>query len=322
MRSFLRTLLVAAACLVAALSALADEFPSRPVKIIVPYPAGGIADFVSRNLAERLSKTWNVAVIVDNRPGASGNIGTAAIARADADGYTLGYVATQHVTAPALFAQLPFALSDFRALTIPVQFRLGLLATPGLKANSVPELIAMLKESPGKYTVAHAGPTTNNYLWLKTFEQVTGTRLLAVPYKGSSAAYPDLIAGNVDLMFDAPSMVMPLVKSGKMKVLAVGGSGRSPLAPETPTLEESGFAVGRFMTGWNAVLVPAKTPPTIADKIERDIVAALKDPALRAKLQGAGLEVVASSSAQANALIDSEAKRLAEVIRSNGVKAD
>jgi tripartite-type tricarboxylate transporter receptor subunit TctC len=289
--------------------ALAEEFPSKPVRIVVPYPAGGIADFVSRNIAEKLSKVWKVAVVVDNRPGGSGNIGTLALARAAADGYTMGYVATQHASAPALFPQLPYALSDFRAVTIPVQFRLGLLATPGMKAADVRELIALVKANPGKFSAAHGGPTTNNFMWLRTIEQATGMKLLAVPYKGSSAAYPDLSAGSVDLMFDAPQMVMPLIKAGKLKVYAVGGSGRSPLLPDTPTLEEVGIPIGKLMTGWNAILLPAKTPDAIAAKIERDIVAVLREPDMLA-------------SAEANALIDSEAKRLAILIRENGIKAE
>lgn len=320
MRPLIRSILFSLALL--AHAAMAEEFPSRPVHIIVPYPAGGISDFVSRSLADRLSIRWKVPVIVENRPGGSGIIGTTAVARAEPNGYTLAYVATQHAAAPALYPVLPFALSDFRALTIPVQLRMGLLATPGLKASNIKELIALLKANPGKLSAAHGGPTTNNYLWLRTFEKATRTKMLAVPYKGSTAAYPDLMAGTVDLMFDAPSMVMPLVKSGKLKVLAVGGSGRSPLLPDTPSLEELGYPIGKIMTGWNAVLVPAKTPAPIAAKIERDILAVLNEPELRAKLISAGLEVVASSGTEANILITTEEKRLATLIRENGIKPE
>ncbi|MSQ57371.1 MAG: tripartite tricarboxylate transporter substrate binding protein [Limnohabitans sp.] len=301
------------------LCSMAQQFPSKPVRIIVPYAVGGVGDYLARVVGDALSKKWSQPVIIENKVGAAGNIGTDLAARAPADGYTILYVASQHAAAPALFKNPGFALSDFSAITITSQTRMGLIVNSQFKANTVSELVSFAKANPGKVNAGTVGPSSIQNTWLVTFEQATATKMLPVPYKGSGAAHPDLLAGQIDLMFDAASIVMPHIKAGKLKLLAMGGSGRSPFTPNTPTLEELGYPVGKSMVSWNAFLVPNKTPASLVARLHQDITQVLLDTEVRAKFEKVGVEMVASSSAEADALIISEGLRLARFYREIGV---
>lgn len=322
MNALMRMLITAvAAALLLPLVALAQDYPNRPVRIVVPYPPGGASDVTARIVADKLSKKWNNPVFVENKAGVNGIIGTETIARAAADGYTLGLVASSHVANPALYRKLPFELSDFAPVTITAQVQLGLVVNANVKATNVAELIAMAKAQPGKLNVATSGRGSNPELWALAFQQVTGAKFTDVPYKGSGAAHPDLLAGQVDVMFDAVAAVMPHVKTGRIRLLAVGGSARSPFLPDTPTMVEAGVP-GYVMASWGAVIAPAKTPEAILAKLNRDIVDVLREPDVKERLAGLNAEVIASSRADATKLMDAEAVRLSRLIRDVGIQPE
>jgi tripartite-type tricarboxylate transporter receptor subunit TctC len=297
----------------------AQTFPSKTVHAVVPYAVGGTVDLQARIYSDKLSRLWNVPVVVENRAGANGNIGTDYLARAAADGHTFGVIASQHAMAPALFAKLPFALSDFKAISVTAQTRMALLVRSDFPANTVAELIAYAKANSGKVTAGIAGPATANNIWLKMFEKSTGTRMLAVPYRGSGPAHIELMAGRLDIMFDAPGAVLQHIQAGRIKVLAVGGSGRADILPAVPSLDEAGYPAGKLMASWTVVLVPSKTPPEIIDKLGRDFIAVLKDPDVKQRLAAAGLEVLAWEPGEADRHVFREADRLTQLIREHNI---
>jgi tripartite-type tricarboxylate transporter receptor subunit TctC len=314
-----RLLVVALAALAIAGPAVAQEYPTKPVRILVPYPPGGASDVTARILADKLSKRWGgKPVFVENKAGANGVIGTETIARADPDGHTIGLVASSHVTNHALMKKVPYELSDMVPVTITAQVQLGLVVNPAVPANNVRELIAYAKANPNKLAVATSGRGSNPQLWALAFQQMTGTQMIDVPYKGSATAHPDLLAGQTQVMFDAVAAVMPHVKSGKLRLLAVGGAKRSPFLPDTPTIQEAGVP-GYVNASWGAIIAPAKTPAAIIDKLNADIVAILNEPDTKERLAGLSAEVVANSPAEAAAFMKSEEQRLTKLIRDVGI---
>jgi len=314
-----RLLVVALATLALAGPAVAQEYPTKPVRILVPYPPGGASDVTARIVADKLSKRWGgKPVFVENKAGANGVIGTETIARADPDGHTIGLVASSHVTNHALLKKVPYELSDMVPVTITAQVQLGLVVNPAVPANNVRELIAYAKANPNKLAVATSGRGSNPQLWALAFQQMTGTQMIDVPYKGSAVAHPDLLAGQTQVMFDAVAAVMPHVKAGKLRLLAVGGAKRSPFLPDTPTIQESGVP-GYVNASWGAIIAPAKTPAAIIDKLNADIVAILNEPDTKERLAGLSAEVVANSPSEAAAFMKSEEQRLTKLIRDVGI---
>jgi tripartite-type tricarboxylate transporter receptor subunit TctC len=314
-----RLLVVALATLAIAGPAVAQEYPTKPVRILVPYPPGGASDVTARIVADKLSKRWGgKPVFVENKAGANGVIGTETIARADPDGHTIGLVASSHVTNHALLKKVPYELSDMVPVTITAQVQLGLVVNPAVPANNVRELIAYAKANPNKLAVATSGRGSNPQLWALAFQQMTGTQMIDVPYKGSAVAHPDLLAGQTQVMFDAVAAVMPHVKAGKLRLLAVGGAKRSPFLPDTPTIQESGVP-GYVNASWGAIIAPAKTPAAIIDKLNADIVAILNEPDTKERLAGMSAEVVANSPSEAAAFMKSEEQRLTKLIRDVGI---
>lgn len=318
------TRLAAALVLALAASALpgaatAQEYPTKPVRILVPYPPGGASDVTARILADKLSKRWGgKAVFVENKAGANGVIGTETIARADPDGHTIGLVASSHVTNHALMKTVPYQLADMVPVTVTAQVQLGLVVNPGVPAGNVRELIAYAKANPDKLSVATSGRGSNPQLWALAFQQMTGTKMVDVPYKGSGAAHPDLLAGQTQVMFDAVAAVMPHVKAGKLRLLAVGGAKRSPFLPDTPTMVEAGVP-GYVNASWGAIIAPARTPKAIIDRLNADIVAILNEPDTKERLAGLSAEVVANSPGEAAAFMNSEEARLSKLIRDVGI---
>jgi tripartite-type tricarboxylate transporter receptor subunit TctC len=314
-----RLLVVALVALAIAGPAVAQEYPTKPVRILVPYPPGGASDVTARIVADKLSKRWGgKPVFVENKAGANGVIGTETIARADPDGHTIGLVASSHVTNHALLKKVPYELSDMVPVTITAQVQLGLVVNPAVPANNVRELIAYAKANPNKLAVATSGRGSNPQLWALAFQQMTGTQMIDVPYKGSAVAHPDLLAGQTQVMFDAVAAVMPHVKAGKLRLLAVGGAKRSPFLPDTPTIQESGVP-GYVNASWGAIIAPAKTPAAIIDKLNADIVAILNEPDTKERLAGLSAEVVANSPSEAAAFMKSEEQRLTKLIRDVGI---
>ena len=318
MSKLIRAAAIAALALCAG-SAIAQDYPQKPVRILVPYPPGGASDVTARVLADKLTKRWGgKAVFVENKAGANGVIGTETIARAEPDGYTLGLVASSHVANPALFKTLPFRLDEMTPVTMTAQVQLGLVVHPSLPVNNVRELIAYLKANPNKVAVATSGRGSNPQLWALAFMQATGTQMIDVPYKGSGAAHPDLLAGQTQVMFDAVAAVTPHVKAGKLKILAVGAEKRSPYLPDVPTMQEAGVP-GYAMASWGAVIVPAKTPKPIVDFLYREIAAVLSEPDVKERMAAMLAEVIANPPADAARMMNADEARLTKLIRDVGL---
>jgi len=298
---------------------LAQEFPGKPIRLIVPYPPAGASDITARLIAEKLSKKYGVQVVVENKAGANGVIGTEMIARAAPDGYTIGLVASSHVGNPYSYKRVPFdTLNDLQSITQTANVQLGLAVHPKLNANNVKELLTLLKAQPGKVDFASTGAGGNPHLFAEVFMQISGTKMNHVPYKGSSAAHPDLLSGEVQVMFDAVAALAPHVKSGRIKLLAVCGDKRAALLPDVPTLDEAGVK-GYGMYSWGGIIAPAKLPRPLIDKLNRDIGEALRLPDVRDRLTQLGAEVVAGTPEQFDALLRSETVRYAKLIKEAGI---
>jgi tripartite-type tricarboxylate transporter receptor subunit TctC len=298
---------------------LAQEFPGKPIRLIVPYPPAGASDITARLVAEKLSKKYGVQVVVENKAGANGVIGTEMIARAAPDGYTIGLVASSHVGNPYSYKRVPFdTLNDLQSITQTANVQLGLAVHPKLNANNVKELLTLLKAQPGKVDFASTGAGGNPHLFAEVFMQLSGTKMNHVPYKGSSAAHPDLLSGEVQVMFDAVAALAPHVKSGRIKLLAVCGDKRAALLPDVPTLDEAGVK-GYGMYSWGGIIAPAKLPRPLIEKLNRDIGEALRLPDVRDRLTQLGAEVVAGTPEQFDALLRSETVRYAKLIKEAGI---
>ena len=298
---------------------LAQEFPGKPIRLIVPYPPAGASDITARLVAEKLSKKYGVQVVVENKAGANGVIGTEMIARAAPDGYKIGLVASSHVGNPYSYKRVPFdTLNDLQSITQTANVQLGLAVHPKLNANNVKELLTLLKAQPGKVDFASTGAGGNPHLFAEVFMQISGTKMNHVPYKGSSAAHPDLLSGEVQVMFDAVAALAPHVKSGRIKLLAVCGDKRAALLPDVPTLDEAGVK-GYGMYSWGGIIAPAKLPRPLIDKLNRDIGEALRLPDVRDRLTQLGAEVVAGTPEQFDALLRSETVRYAKLIKEAGI---
>jgi tripartite-type tricarboxylate transporter receptor subunit TctC len=298
------------------------NYPTRPIKLIVPYSPGGLADIVARLVADNLAGKVGQPVIVENRPGANGTIGTHALARADADGYTLGLVASSHVFGRALMPALAFdPIKDFAPVTLATRTPIVLVSSPKLPVNSIGELLSYAKAHPDTLAYASAGNGSNVHVFGRWFTDAAGLRMVHVPYKGSAAAHVDLISGLVAIAFDTLPAVRPHIANGGLKLLAVGGTRRIPQYPEVPTIAESGVA-GFDAGSWVAVLAPAKTPQPVIDYLNREMVAVLKSPKVRERLTEAGAEVVASTPDELKTTLVSEEKRYGGLIKKLGITLD
>lgn len=308
-----------AALLALSFGTAAQDYPTKPVKLIVPYPPGGASDITARLIADKLSKKWGQGVFVENKAGANGIIGTEAIAKAPPDGYTIGLIASSHVGNPFSYKVIPFdTLNDLQPITQTANVQLGLVVHPKLNVNNVQEFVALLKANPGKIDFASTGPGGNPHLFAEVFMQLSGTQMTQIPYKGSSSAHPDLLSGQVPVMFDAVAAVMPHVKAGKIKLLAVTGAKRATLLPDVPTLAEAGVK-GYGMTSWGGIIAPAKVPKPVIQKLHRDIVEALKEPDVRDRLTQLGADVVAGTPEEFDALLRAETVRYQKLIKDAGI---
>jgi tripartite-type tricarboxylate transporter receptor subunit TctC len=302
--------------------AAAQDYPSKPIRLVVPQPAGGPTDIVARLVAQKLSERLGQQVVVDNRPGAGSNIGTDIVAKAPKDGYTLIVATVQHIVNPFLFSSMPFdAVKDFAPVTLMTKAYIVLDVNPEVPVHSVKELIAYAKAKPGGVSWASAGNGGTSHLALELFKIETGVPATHVPYKGTPPALNDLIGGRVQVMFDGVITSLPQIKAGKVRPLAVASSTRSPLLPDVPTMTEAGVP-GFEAVGLAAILAPAGTPPAIVDKLYREIDAILKTPDVKGQLEGMGLEIVASSPSEFAAYIDSESKKWGKLIKEAKVTVD
>jgi len=316
--------LAAAALCAAALPAFAQSWPAKPVRIVVPYPAGGPVDVSARLLAPKLQEALGQPFLVENKPGAGGNIGADFVAKSAPDGYTIGMGAiATHAINPALMANVPYdPIRDFRHLALVVQVPNVLVVNPELPARSVKELIALAKAQPGKLDFASGSTGSTGHLAGELFKQMTGTYMVHIPYKGAPPAVADLLAGRVHLMFDNLASALPNVRAGKLRALAVTTLRRSSALPDLPTLDESGFK-GFDMTTWWGVMGPAKLPPDVAQRLSAEILKALDSADVKERLRAMGMEgSPVRTPEQFSAFVAAEAKLYARLVKQSGAKPD
>jgi tripartite-type tricarboxylate transporter receptor subunit TctC len=321
MRSALLSALLVAA--IATATAADIAFPTRPIRLIVGYPPGGSTDIAARLVAQKLTPVLGQTVIIDNRAGASGTIAASIVATAEPDGHTLSFAASPEAAIyRALMKNPPYdSLKDFKPVTLVGRVPFMLVVHPSVSANTVKELVALAKGKPGTINFASFGNGTSNHLVGEAFRAATGINIVHIPYKGSAPALADLLGGQVQMTFDAVPVVLPQVKAGKLKALAVATAKRSPLAPNVPTMDESG--VPGFTGGtWFGVLAPARTPTAIVDRLSREIGTVLRAPDVAQTFNDRGIEPVGSTPAEFHAFIASETKRWLKVAQDAGVKPE
>jgi tripartite-type tricarboxylate transporter receptor subunit TctC len=314
--------ILAACILVAGTGAApAQDFPTRAVRIIVPFPAGGTADIVPRVVGDLLSRKWGQPVIIENRTGAGGNIGAEAAFKTDPDGYTL-------LSAPPpplvinqnLYPRLNFDPTQLVPIVVMVRVPNSLVVTPKFPARSVAEVIAQARLNPGKVTSATHGNGTTSHLTSEMFQMMAGVKLQHVPYRGSAPALADLVAGNVDIMFDNLGVSLALVKGGQLRLLAVATPGRLSALPDMPTIAET--LPGFESAAWYAVVAPPRTPAPIVDKINADINAVLRQPEMLPHLAEWSAEVIGGTPQATAAYMRAEVERWNKVIKAAGVKLE
>ena len=317
-----RAALILAAAL-AASAAHAGVYPSKPIRFVVAFPPGGGTDIIARSIAQKLAERLAQQVLVDNRPGAGGNIGTDIVAKSAPDGYTLlmGSAGPLAINA-SLFAAMPFdPVRDLAPVTLAASTPNVLVVQPSLKATTVTELISLAKAHPGEINFASSGHGTPAHLAGELFNSMAGVKLVHVPYKGATPALADLLGGQVQLMFSTMPPALPHVKDGKLRALAVTSAKRSPATPDLPTVDEAALP-GFEANTWHGVVVPAGTPASIVAKLNREIVAILHLPEIVERLSSQGAEPVGSTPEEFAAYIRSETTKWAKVVRESGARAE
>ncbi|HEX5129310.1 MAG TPA: tripartite tricarboxylate transporter substrate binding protein [Usitatibacter sp.] len=308
--------------LAALLPASAQEsYPSKPVRIIVPYPAGGVADLLPRTVGAKLSEKWKQPVVVENKPGASGNIGMAEGARAEPDGYTLVLAPTGNLTVNQfLFRQMPFDVTkDFTPITVLATSPNVLVVHPSVPVKSFKELIAYAKANPGKLNFSSPGSGSGAHLAGELLNVEAGIKAVHVPYKGMAPAVSDLVGGQVQMMFAGISTALPHIRAGKLVALAIASPQRSPQLPDVPTVAESGFP-GFDVTSWYGVVVRAGTPPAIVKKLHADMAEALAAPDVKEKLASLGLDPLGNSPEAFAKMIATESRKWSDIVQKANIK--
>jgi len=317
-RVWLGAIGVAFACSVA----MAQGYPAKPIRVIIPNPPGGSLDIVARLVGPKMTELSGQAVLIDHRPGADSNIGTELAARAPGDGYTALFHSLPLVVNPALFPKLPFdPVRDFAPVSLIVASPFVLVVHNSVPAKTVKELVALAKAHPGKLTYSSAGNGSNLHVAAELLNTLAGTRMLHVQYKGGGPALLAVLGGEVDLSYLNIAAVAPHAKAGRMRALAVTSTGRSPVMPELPTVAESGVPGYEFTT-WVGALVPASTPPKTVAALNELIVNAVRSPDLARRFAEQGADIIASTPAQFAAHIKTELVRWAKVVKEAGIKAE
>jgi tripartite-type tricarboxylate transporter receptor subunit TctC len=302
--------------------AQAASYPNKPVTIIVPFTAGGNTDAFARMVGDELDKALGQRFLVENKPGAGGNLGAAAVANAQPDGYTLGMgTVSTHAINPSLYKKLPFDPDKgFAPVSLIATLPNVLVVNPSIPAKSVPELVDLLKKEPEVHTYASSGPGTSPHLGAELFSTLTGTKMTHVPYKGSGQSIMDVVAGHVDMVFDNIPTAAAQAKAGKVRALAVTSLTRAPLLPDVPAMAE--FLPGFEATSWHGMFAPGGTPKEIVEKVSAEIQRIMKLPHIQERMLGMGATPVGNTPEEFTQHIAVERKKWAEVVKASGVSLD
>ena len=316
-------LLVFSVLLALPATAAAADFPSKPAKIIVAFPPGAATDIVGRILAQKLTEMWGQSVIVDNRAGASGTIGTDVVAKSPADGYTMLLGTLGNLAAnPSLYRNLPFDMGrDFIPVSLVVMVNFVMVAHPALPVKTVKELIALAKAKPGELNYSSSGAGGLPHLAGELFKSMAGVNVLHISYKGSVPSFTDLLGGRISYSIDNLPLALPYIKSGRLRALAVVGPRRQPMLPDVPTMVEAGIP-GYELTNWFGLMLPAGTPRDVVQRINADIAKVLKMPDVRERLLGMAAEPVGSTPEQFSVFLKSETEKWAKVIKDGAITAE
>ncbi len=316
MNAFFR-LCVACVTAAVAVGAAAQAFPSKPIRMLVAYAPGGGTDILARTVAQGMSEELGQPVVVENKPGAASQLATDIVAKAPPDGYTILMATIAHSINPGLYPKLPYdSLNDFAPVSLVASVPLIILVSPTVPASNVKELIALAKANPGKLNNAMATGSMP-HLAGEMFKKAAGIEVVPVAFKGNTPAYPDLMAGRVQFMFDALSAGLPQVQAGKLRGIAVTSAQRSPAAPDIPTVAESGLP-GFEADAWYGVLAPAKTPPAVVERLNAAIRKVVATPAIRDKLAAQGYTIKVDSPAEFTAYVRSETDKWGKVVKESG----
>jgi tripartite-type tricarboxylate transporter receptor subunit TctC len=305
----------------AAAGTLAQSYPSQPVRIVIGFPPGGTTDVIGRLVAQGLAESLGKSFIVDNRGGASGTIGTGIVAKAEPTGYTLTVVSSTHGTAPALYSSLPYQEKDLAPAGLIATTPYVFVVHPTIPANTFQELLALLRQSPGKYSFASSSPGTAQHLGGELVKRMASVDMVHVPYKGTGVLLPDLLSGRVPMMFENVAIMTPHIRKGSLRPLAVSSAKRTPLLPDVPTVAESGLG-GFEVLGWFALLAPAGTPPPVIKMLNAEVNKLIVKPSVVERFAALGAEPLGGTPERTAAFIRNEQEKWGKVIRDSGIKAD
>ena len=318
----MKSIFAGLAALLMTIAAQAQNFPNKPITIVVPATPGGAIDLAARLIGAKLTAAWGQPINIDNVGGAAGMLGSDRVAKAAPDGYTLALVASSHAINPSMYKKLPFdTLKSFEPVMQTHVVPLVLVVSNGVPAKTLPELIAYLKANPGKTSYGSSGNGGAPHMSAELFKTLAGVDVAHIPYKGSTAAHGDLIAGRIALMFDTVAAIAGQIKGGNVRALAVTTATRSAALPDVPTMNEAGLK-GYETSTWGGLLAPAGTPPNVVAKLNAEANKALASPDVREKLAAAGIEPAGGSAAQFNSFIQSEMLRWAKVAKAAGVEPE
>jgi tripartite-type tricarboxylate transporter receptor subunit TctC len=313
----------ASAAMVVAASAAAQQYPSKPIRLMVPFPPGGSTDIVARIVAQKLGTQLGQQLVIENRGGAGGTLGTAVVAKAPADGYTLVVGTTStHVVAPSVYQKLEYdPVRDFAPVSLMAVTPYLLVVNPGVSAKSLKELVELMKSQPGKLNYASAGVGSTTHLAMEMLKGASNTYALHIPYNGNGPAGTAVIAGQVEILFGSLPAVLPHAKAGKVRALAVGTPKRSPSLPDVPTVAESGYP-GFDASLWLAIMAPAGTPAPVLERLNKEVIAAVSAKDTAELLDKNGAEPITSTPAELAAMIRDGVAKYAKVVRDAGVKPE
>jgi tripartite-type tricarboxylate transporter receptor subunit TctC len=314
--------ILAAVAAIGAMDAGAQAYPSKPVRIVVPFPPGGTSDILARTIGPALTREWGQPVIVDNRPGAAGNIAAEHVARSAGDGYTL-FITTVgiHAIHPSLYSKLPFdAVRDFTPVTNLVMLPSVLTVHPSIPVRTVKELIALARKRPGELSYSSAGSGSQPHLTAELFKTMTGVDLLHVPYKGAAQQLTDLVAGHVALTFATAPSAVPYIKGGQMRAIGVSSGTRASALPDVPTISES--VPGYEAVGWNGMVAPAGLPGPVLERIHATVVKVFNAPEVRNRMISLAADPVTTTPAEFGAYIKAEIAKWAKVVKASGARAE